>query len=224
MISKAEPERCRPKPTHFNGQPEVVKICETGIVWFMLSRRMMLVAALTEPVIASAAPSRKMTLCLHQNTSIAAGFRKSLEGWAKAGIKNVELSDRLLEEFLKTDSLAAARRLLGDLGLTPVCGAAVQPDFWNRNPGWAASLEAWKQKCGQYAELGLTRVYAPSTTTRTITAEDYKAVPDCIRQAGAVAKQHNLTAMIEFTRSSTLLSTLTSRPIWSKITPRNSQP
>src|SRR5262249_40250834 len=46
-------------------------------------------------------------------------------------------------------------------------------------------------------------------TNRKVTAEDYKGTPDCIREAGEAAKQHNLTAMIEFTRASTHLSTLT---------------
>ncbi len=32
-----------------------------------------------------------MTLSLHQYTPAGAGFRKSLEGWARAGIKNVEM-------------------------------------------------------------------------------------------------------------------------------------
>ena len=72
------------------------------IVWFMLSRRMILWAPLAESVIAAAAAANRMILCLHQNTSAGAGFRKSLEGWAKAGITNVELNDRLLAEFLKT--------------------------------------------------------------------------------------------------------------------------
>ena len=57
-------------------------------------------------------PPGKFTLALHQNTSRAAGFRGSLEGWARAGIQYVELSDALLDEFLKTDNLAAARRLV----------------------------------------------------------------------------------------------------------------
>ena len=34
----------------------------------------------------------------------AAGYRRSLEGWARAGIKNVEITAQLLDEFLKTDS------------------------------------------------------------------------------------------------------------------------
>ena len=46
---------------------------------------------------------------MHQNTSAGAGYRKSLEGWSRAGIKNVELTNTLLDDFLKTDSLPAAR-------------------------------------------------------------------------------------------------------------------
>jgi len=58
----------------------------------------------------------KMTLSMHQQTSAAAGYQKSLEGWARAGIKNVELTAASVDAFVKTDSLPAARRLLTDLG------------------------------------------------------------------------------------------------------------
>ena len=40
-------------------------------------------------------------------------------------------------------------------------------------------------------------------------ADDYAATPGCIREAGEIAREHGLVAMIEFTRSSTHLSTLT---------------
>ena len=66
-----------------------------------------------------------MLLAIHQNTSRAAGFRGSLEGWARAGIEYVELNDRMLDGFLENDTLAGARSLLDDLGMTPVCAAAV---------------------------------------------------------------------------------------------------
>jgi hypothetical protein len=81
-----------------------------------------------------------MVLSIHQNTSRAAGYRKSLEGWAKAGIKNVELTDTLLDEFLKTDTLAAAKSVVNDLGLTPVSSAAVLQDVWIPGPARAASV------------------------------------------------------------------------------------
>ena len=100
----------------------------------MVSRRTALLAPLAAEFAGKAmAASSKMMLCIHQNTSAAAGYRKSLEGWAKAGIKNVELTDRMLEDFLKTDSIEAARRVVTDLGLTPVSCAAVLPDFWIPN-------------------------------------------------------------------------------------------
>jgi hypothetical protein len=68
----------------------------------MLSRRSVLLAPLAAgAVIPMEAAAGKMSLCMHQGTSRAAGYRKSLEGWAKAGIKNVELSDTMLEAFLK---------------------------------------------------------------------------------------------------------------------------
>jgi len=57
------------------------------------------------------AASGKMVLSIHMNTTGAAGFRKSLEGYSKAGIKYVEISGISLDGFLKTDSLPAANRL-----------------------------------------------------------------------------------------------------------------
>ena len=73
----------------------------------------------------SVSAAARMTLAIHQNTSSGAGYRRSLEGWARAGIKNVEITTGLLDEFLKTESLAAAKRVLTDLGLTPVSAPAV---------------------------------------------------------------------------------------------------
>lgn len=173
----------------------------------------MLLAPLAAPLAKFATPasaaSGKMSLCIHQNTSRAAGYQKSLEGWAKAGIKNVELTDAMLDDFLKTGTLADAKRVVSDLGLTAVSSAAVLPDLWVTGPAHAMSLETWKKRCDQFSSMGLTKIYCPSTTNRKINADDYKASPGAIREAGDIAKQHNLTAMIEFTRTSTHIATLT---------------
>jgi 2-keto-myo-inositol isomerase len=180
----------------------------------MISRRTLLTgflaAPLAEALMAQNKPSGKMMLSIHQNTSRAAGYRKSLEGWAKAGIKYVELTDTMLEEFLKGDTLAAAKSIVTDLGLTPVSAAAVLPDLWIPGPAHAASLDTWKRRCEQFSTIGLQKIYCPSTTNRRVTAEDFKATPACIREAGDIAKQFNLAAMIEFARTSTHLATLRS--------------
>jgi 2-keto-myo-inositol isomerase len=180
----------------------------------MISRRTLLAlpvaAAMTPDLPAREAPAGKMQLALHQNTARAAAFRGSLEGWARAGIRNVEITDVLLDQFLQRDTLAGARALLDDLGLKPVSAAAVLPDVWIPGPARAASLETWRRRCEQYAALGLDRLYCPSITSRPITRADFAATPQCIREVGDIAQGHGLTAMIEFARTSTHLATLPS--------------
>src|SRR2546428_8205399 len=120
-----------------------------------LSRRVMLTTPLALIAARAVAAAGKMTLAIHQNTSAEAGYRKSLEGWSRAGIKYVELTAALLDNFLKTDSLAAAHRVLTDLGLTPVsCACGVQ-GLWEPNPNRAASLENLKKRCEMFPALGL---------------------------------------------------------------------
>ena len=176
----------------------------------MLSRRAILVTpvALMATSIPSAA-SGKMTLAIHQNTSAGAGYRSSLEGWSRAGIKNVELTNTLLDDFLKTESLPAARRVLTDLGLTAVQGATGVTGLWEPNPNRAASLENLKKRCDMFAALGLSRIYASTATTQKITLEDYKAGVDNMREAGDIAKQFNMSLRIEFVRTSSFISTMT---------------
>jgi len=175
----------------------------------MLSRRELFVTplALMVPRAMSAA-SGKMTLCLHQNTSTGAGYRKSLEGWARAGIKQVELTNTMLDEFLKTDTLAAARRVVTDLGLTPVHGATGVGNLWEPNDGRAAALENLKKRCEMFAALGVNHVYSSSGTARKITLDDYKACPQNMHEAAEVAKQFNMSLRIEFLRTSPFISTL----------------
>lgn len=180
----------------------------------MVTRRTLLVAPVLTGLAASLhaqpAPSGRMRLAMHQNTSRGAGFRGSLEGWSRAGIRYVELTDVVLDGFLDNDTLAGARQLIDDLGLTPVSAAAVLPDVWIPGPERASSLETWRRRCEQFAALGLDRIYCPSITRRAVTAEDFAATPDCIREVGEIARSHGLIAMIEFARTSTHLATLPS--------------
>ena len=174
----------------------------------MLSRRAMLLAPVALMAARGASAAGKMTLAIHQNTSAGAGYRGSLEGWSRAGVRYVELTNTQLDGFLKTDSLAAARRVLTDLGLTPVCCACGVGGLWEPNPTRTASLENFKKRCEMFAALGLTRIYSPTGTTQKFTQDDYKASAANMREVGEIAKQFNMTAMAEAVRSSTFISTL----------------
>src|SRR5436190_7128102 len=174
----------------------------------MISRRALLASPLALMAARAAEAAGKMTLSMHQQTSAGAGYRGALEGWARAGIKNVELTAASVDEFLKTDSLPAARRLLTDLGLTPVSSASGAFGIREPGPNRPAAVENFKRRCEMFASLGLTRIYTPSAATQKFTQDDYKAGADNMREAGAIAKQFGLTAMIEATRASTFVASL----------------
>ena len=180
----------------------------------VITRRGLFLGALVLPMSsvgkAQSPGEGRMLLGLHQNTSSGAGYQGSLEGWAQAGIRYVELNDRLLDEFLENESLQTAGRVLTDLGLTPVSAAAALPDLWLPGPDRDASLEVWRKRCDQFSSLGLRRIYSPSVTRRPVTADDFAATPDCVREVAEISAEYNLVAMIEFLRTSTHLATLTS--------------
>jgi 2-keto-myo-inositol isomerase len=176
-----------------------------------LSRREMLVAPVAlaaTSTVTTGASEKKMTIAMHQNTSNGAGYRKSLEGWARAGIKDVEITNTLLDEFLKTDSLASARGVITDLGLNLVHAATGVTGLWEPNPDRTAALDDLKKRCEMYANMGLDRVYATTATSKKVTVEDYEAGPENMHDAGEIAKQFNMSLRIEFLRTSTFISTL----------------
>jgi sugar phosphate isomerase/epimerase len=176
----------------------------------MLSRRSLLATPLALLAArAVAAQPRKMSLAIHTNTSSAAGYRGALEGWAKAGITQVELSSAIVEAFLKTDTLAAARRILTDNGLTPVSGAAVGVGpILEPGPDHTAAFDSLKQRLEMFAALGLKKVYTTTNGTQKLTIDDYKVVVEQMRRVGDMAKQFEMIAMVEFVRASTYMSTL----------------
>src|SRR5258708_39117280 len=119
-----------------------------------LSRREMLlapVALAANSAVTTAASEKKMTLAMHQTRSNGAGYRKSLEGWARAGIKDIEIPNTLLDEFLKTDSLASPRGVITALGLNLVHAATGVTGLWEPNPNRDAALDDLKKSCEMYA-------------------------------------------------------------------------
>jgi sugar phosphate isomerase/epimerase len=174
----------------------------------MLPRRTVLQAPLLLVAERAGAATRKMTLSMHQFTSAHAGYRKSLEGWAKAGIRDVEPAANLLDEYLKTDTLASAKRVLTDNGLNIVSGAVGVTGRWEPNPNFSKNLDAFKKRCEQFAELGAQLVYSPCVTAAKFESDDYVKCLDNIRQAAEVHRQFRLKVAAEFVRNSTFLASL----------------
>src|SRR5881394_1058009 len=134
----------------------------------MLSRRSVLLASSS----AMAARATPMPLCLHQTTSAAAGYRRSLEGYAKAGIQYVEVIPQHFEEFVKKEGMPAARRLLSDLGLKAVSSGGVR-GLAEPNPDRAKALEELKARVEMVAALGVDRMVCPCGPSEKFVLDDY---------------------------------------------------
>jgi 2-keto-myo-inositol isomerase len=171
----------------------------------MLTRRNLLAAGAALPV--TAVRSGKMFLCMHQTTSVAAGFRGSLEGYARAGIRNVEVIPPLVEEFTGRESVAAARRLLSDLGLKAVSSGGVL-GLAEPHAGRAQAIEDLRRAAALVADLGIDRMVCPCGPAEKFTTDDYARGVENLRQAGDIVKPLGITAMIEFMRGSTFIGTL----------------
>lgn len=168
----------------------------------------MLASPLALIPVSALAQSVRLPLAIHANTTLAAGYRRSLEGYARAGITHVELVAEHVDEFLKTDSLAAARRVLTDNGLTPASAASRVGTLWEPHAANAASLEAFRKRCELFRALGVTNIYSPTGTTGKFTEDDYTRAAENMRAVGEAARQFGMIAMVEAVRASTFISTL----------------
>jgi 2-keto-myo-inositol isomerase len=113
-----------------------------------------------------------------------------------------------LDDYLTTDSLASAKRVLTDNGLKIVSGAVGVTGLWEPNPNFSKNLDEFRKRCAQFAELGAPLVYSPCATTSHFTRDDYVSCVDNIRQAAEVARQFKLKVAAEFVRNSTFMASL----------------
>jgi len=160
------------------------------------------------PLAAAGATRQPMILSMHQFTSAGAGYRKAMEGWARAGIRHVEPAAGALDEFLKTGTMAEAKRVLADNGLTVVCGAIGVMGLWEPTREFGQNLEAFRRRCAQFAELGAPVVYSPCATTAAFTEADYGPGVENIRRVAEVAREFRLKVGAEFVRNSTYMAAL----------------
>ena len=173
----------------------------------MLTRRTVLLAPAAPLSGGGPKGNQTMHVCLHQTTSAAAGYRRSLEGYARAGIKLVEVIPPHVEEFVRAEGMPAARRLLSDLGLKAVSSGGVR-GLAEPGPNRAKALDELKARAEMIAALGVDRMVCPCGATEKFTADDYRRGADNLREAGEIVKPFGIVAMLEFMRGSTFAGTL----------------
>lgn len=148
-----------------------------------------------------------MFVCMHEATSADHDFRTAMEGYARAGVRAVEVDLVKVREFVGSGSPDKARRFLSDLGLKPVSSSN---QLFLEEPGErrAQAIEDLKWKVELDQAIGCDRIVTPSAASERHTVDDYPRVIDNLLEAAEIAKPHGVTLMLEHTRLSTLVSTL----------------
>ena len=113
-----------------------------------------------------------------------------------------------IDDFLKTDTLEGARKVLSDNGLTLVHGAVAVDGLLEPNAENAAAIDRLKRRLEMFASLGLSKVYTTSAGTRKLALDEYRLVAENMRRAGEAAKSFNMRVSLEFVRASPYMSTL----------------
>jgi 2-keto-myo-inositol isomerase len=173
----------------------------------LLNRREFVALAAAVPILAQPAPSSGPFVCMNQFSSNGADFRTAMEGYARAGIRAVEVWLAKVREFADKESAATARRLLDDLGLKPVSAnnhvGIVEP-----NAARARALDDLKAKAELLRAIGCRQIVTISATTEKYTVDDYRRAADNLREAGEIARAYDVTLILEFSRYFTLANSL----------------
>jgi 4-hydroxyphenylpyruvate dioxygenase len=150
-----------------------------------------------------------LRLAMNQATSMSADFRAAMEGYARAGFRYVEPWITKIDEFAARESLAVARRILGDHALTPVCacaqGGIVEPLPASEQ---AKSFDQLKHKLEVCAELGIPRLVVHSVGRDKYTAADYDPAAERLRKAADMAQPLRAVIVFEFIRGTAFCGSL----------------
>ena len=146
--------------------------------------------------------------CINQATTMRAEFRASLEAYHRAGFRAVELWLDSVEPFLKKESVAAARRVMSDLGLEPA-GACCEGDvFFPRLEGRAKKLDSLKRKLDLSRELGARRFVLYSAIFEDVRPSDYDEALPTLNAVGVLGRERDIVIGIEFIKGAKFLGSL----------------
>ena len=154
--------------------------------------------AASETASTSPAAAAPFTLSLNMSTirGHKLGFVKELQTASKAGFKAVEIWIETLQTYLTGGgTVAEARKLLGDLGITVENAIGFAPWIIDDEAARAKGLDQMKREMDMLAQIGCKRVATPPIGAQTAgspkidlykAAERYRAILDIGDKTGVV--------------------------------------
>jgi len=143
---------------------------------------------------------KNLTICLNLSTIMGQnlGFVKELEVASKAGFRSVEIWVPTLEKYLNNGgSIAEAKKVIGDLGLTIQNTIGFAPWIVDEADVRAKGLEQLKKEMGWVRELGCKRIAAPPMGAQNNPNINLKAAGERYGKILEVGKQMEVIPQLE---------------------------
>jgi 2-keto-myo-inositol isomerase len=159
------------------------------------------------PVEGRPAPGKSSFIpCINQATTSKADFKVAMEAYSKAGFRVVELWLDSINPFLAKETVAAARRVMDNCGITPRSACCDCEDLFFRGvPDRDKKMEAFRRKLDLSSQLGANRFVLCSGISHDVKAPDYDAAVPMLHEIGELGRKFGIIIGVEFIRGAKFL-------------------
>jgi len=149
-----------------------------------------------------------MKPCISQATTLSTPFEADLDAYARGGWRAVELWLTKLETFLEGHTVADARRLLSENGLTPAAAAAQGGLLLSRGVERDAHWDLFRRRLATLQELGVPTLVVAADFHREPAPDDYARAALALAEAGAAARACGVRIALEFQKTARFCASL----------------
>lgn len=146
--------------------------------------------------------------CVSQATTMPAPFADDVAAFAGAGCRAMEIWLTKLEQHLKSETMDATRRLLGDAGVTPVAAAYQGGLLLSQGEARAAHYEHFRRRLELCEALGIKVLLVVADFTAQANPSDLERAIVSMGQAAQWAAGYGVTIALEFRAGDTFCTCL----------------
>jgi 2-keto-myo-inositol isomerase len=149
-----------------------------------------------------------MTPCISQVTTLSTPFEADLPAYAQAGWAAVELWLTKLESYLETHSIAEARGLLDDQGLSPVAASFQGGLLLSRGAERQVHWDHFRRRLALLRELGVPLLVVAADFASELIPDDYGRAAATLGEATEVARGAGVRLALEFQKTARFCASL----------------
>ncbi len=149
-----------------------------------------------------------MKPCISQATTLSTPFEMDVESYARAGWSAVELWLTKLETYLQSHTVAEAKTLLAEHGITAVAAASQGGLLLSRDAERAAHWDLFRARLDVLRQLEVPTLVVAVDFVRDLVPEDYGRAAESLVEAAGLATGAGVRLALEFQKGAKFCASL----------------